>query len=53
MEIEQKIKRIKYLEEFLGAWNGEDNEFMFEGSYYTEDDWHKANDELEELRKNI
>ena len=44
-----KIMRKEYLERFVGSWNGEDNEFIFEGDIYTEDDVHEAEDELAEI----
>ena len=37
------------LEDFIAAWNGEDEEFVYEGDVYTEDDVHEAEEELEKL----
>lgn len=40
---------IKNLRNFISNWNEKDDQFIFEGSIYTEDDVHKAEEALEIL----
>lgn len=55
MKIHALTKAKEDLNDFVGSWNGEDSQFMHEGSTYSEDDVSCAEeaiekiDELEEL----
>lgn len=44
-------KAIEDLNSFIGSWNGEDSQFIHEGSVYSEDDVGLAEDAIKKLEE--
>lgn len=44
------LKTAEQLEDFIGHWNGEDAQFVYDGDLFNEDDVAEANEVLENLQ---
>lgn len=51
MTIPSLDKAIEELNSFIGSWNGEDSQFIHEGSLYSEDDVGLAEEAIKKLEE--